>query len=322
VSVTTTQAIQPIVTECDRADLRAIAGESVRFDEPLAPYTSWKIGGPADAWIIVENEHRLAEIMRFVLRRRMPWFVLGSGSNILIGDGGIRGIVMQLAGDFAEITVETRSKDEGSSDNEIVVQAGASANMALLTTKAASAGAVGIGSLAGIPGSVGGSLRMNAGTDREMGDFVREVWVQSPSKPEPHSVSLQYFYRHTTLAQDAIVSRVTLVFECGEPQAVREEMLVRLVRRKQTQPIALPNAGSCFRNPASDKAARLIEAAGAKGWHEGDAEVSPLHANFINNLGGATAKDVASLLARVRRAVQEQFGVELQLEVHLVGVFI
>jgi UDP-N-acetylmuramate dehydrogenase len=314
VSVTTTQAIAPIVTESDRADLHTIAGESLRFDEPLAPYTSWKIGGPADAWIVVENEHRLAEIMRFVLRRRMPWFVLGSGSNILIGDGGIRGIVMQLAGDFAEITVETR--------NGIVVQAGASANMASLTAKAASAGAIGIGSLAGIPGTVGGSLRMNAGTDREMGDFVREVWVQSPSKPEPHSVSLQYFYRHTTLAHDAIVSRVTLVFESGEPQAVREEMQARLVRRKQTQPIALPNAGSCFRNPEDDKAARVIEAAGAKGWREGNAEVSPLHANFINNLGGATAKDVSSLLARVRRAVQEQFGVELQLEVHLVGVFI
>jgi UDP-N-acetylmuramate dehydrogenase len=103
---------------------------------------------------------------------------------------------------------------------------------------------------------------------------------------------------------------------------VRTEMQTRLVRRKKTQPIALPNAGSCFRNPPGDKAARLIEAAGAKGWREGAAEVSPLHANFINNLGGATAKDVAALLARVRRAVRDRWNVELQLEVHLVGVFI
>jgi UDP-N-acetylmuramate dehydrogenase len=115
---------------------------------------------------------------------------------------------------------------------------------------------------------------------------------------------------------------VTLQFDRGEPQTVREEMQQRLVRRKNTQPIALPNAGSCFRNPAGDKAARLIEAAGAKGWREGGAEVSPLHANFINNVGGATAKDVATLLARVRRAVFESFGIELQLEVHLVGVFV
>jgi UDP-N-acetylmuramate dehydrogenase len=194
--------------------------------------------------------------------------------------------------------------------------------MALLTAKAASAGAISIGSLAGIPGSVGGSLRMNAGTDKEMGDFVREVWVQSPARPDPHPVTVQYYYRHTSLSRDAIVSRVTLQFERGNPEEVREEMQRRLVRRKNTQPIALPNAGSCFRNPEGDKAARLIEAAGAKGWREGGAEVSPLHANFINNVQNASAKDVATLLARVRRTVDERFGVELQLEVHLVGVFI
>ena len=176
--------------------------------------------------------------------------------------------------------------------------------------------------LAGIPGTVGGSLRMNAGTDREMGEFVRNVWVQSPAKPEPHAVTVQYFYRHSTLARDAIVSRVTLAFARAEAAGVRREMKSRLVRRKNTQPIALPNAGSCFRNPDGDKAARLIEAAGAKGWREGGAEVSPLHANFINNVGGATAKDVATLLARVRRAVNDRCGIELQLEVHLVGVFI
>jgi UDP-N-acetylmuramate dehydrogenase len=253
--------------------------------------------------------------MRFVLRRKMPWFVLGSGSNLLVGDGGIRGLVLQLTGDFANIRVEEDT-------THVIVHAGASAGMALVTAKAASAGAVGIGSLSGIPGSVGGSLRMNAGTDREIGDFVRNVWVQSPGRPEPHAVSVQYYYRHTTLAPDAIVSRVTLAFERGETQAVREEMQARLVRRKNTQPIALPNAGSCFRNPDDDKAARLIEAAGAKGWREGAAEVSQLHANFINNLGGATAQDVSTLLARVRRAVLDRFGVELQLEVHLVGVFI
>jgi UDP-N-acetylmuramate dehydrogenase len=163
---------------------------------------------------------------------------------------------------------------------------------------------------------------MNAGTDKEMGDFVREVWVQSPVRPDPHPVTVQYYYRHTSLSRDAIVSRVTLQFERGNPEEVREEMQRRLVRRKNTQPIALPNAGSCFRNPEGDKAARLIEAAGAKGWREGGAEVSPLHANFINNVQNASAKDVATLLARVHRTVAERFGVELQLEVHLVGVFI
>jgi UDP-N-acetylmuramate dehydrogenase len=314
-SLTTDKAIASLLREDERAVLRDIFGERVRFDEPLVAYTSWKIGGPADAFAVVEREEELAAAMRLCFKRRLPWFVLGSGSNVLIGDGGMRGIVLRLGGAFAE--VDARVEGE-----EVIVEAGASAGMAAVTAKAATLGAIGIGSLSGIPGTVGGSLRMNAGTDREMGDFVRSVWVQSPSKPEPHAITVQYFYRHTTLARDAVVSRVVLAFELGDPKSVREEMQARLVRRKSTQPIALPNAGSCFRNPEGDKAARLIEAAGAKGWRVGGAEVSPLHANFINNVGGATARDVATLLARVRRAVHDQFGVELQLEVHLVGVFI
>ncbi len=314
-SLTTDKAVASLLRDEDRVVLREIFGERVRFDEPLGQYTSWKIGGPADALAVVEREEELAAAMRLCFKRRVPWFVIGSGSNVLVGDGGMRGIVVRLGGAFAEIA----ARADG---DEVVVEAGASAGMAAVTAKAATLGAMGIGSLAGIPGSVGGSLRMNAGTDREMGDFVRSVWVQSPAKPDPHAITVQYFYRHTTLARDAVVSRVTLAFERGDPKTVREEMQARLVRRKSTQPIALPNAGSCFRNPEGDKAARLIEAAGAKGWRVGGAEVSPLHANFINNVGGATARDAATLLARVRRAVHEQFGVELQLEVHLVGVFI
>lgn len=314
-SLTTTRACQSLLDPDDRSQLLAIFGDRVEFDASLAPFTSWKIGGPADALAVVESEAELAAAMRLSFKRRLPWFVLGAGSNVLIGDGGLRGIVVRLGGAFAEI--EARIEGE-----KVVVEAGASANMALVTAKAASLGALGIGSLSGIPGTVGGSLRMNAGTDREMGDFVRELWVQSPTKPEPHTITVQYFYRHTTLARDAVVSRITLEFERGDAKTVRTEMQTRLVRRKSTQPIALPNAGSCFRNPEGDKAARLIEAAGAKGWRVGGAEVSQLHANFINNVGGATARDVASLLARVRRAVRDQFGVELQLEVHLVGVFI
>ncbi len=314
-SVTTQAALRSLLDDADRGALRAIAGEHAAFDAPLAPCTSWRIGGPADALLTVESEAELAQVMRWCLRRRMPWFVIGSGSNMLVGDGGIRGLVLHLAGAFARIDV--RVDGDG-----IIVSAGASAGMAALTAKAASAGAHAIGSLAGIPGTVGGSLRMNAGTDREIGDFVRDVWVQSPAKPDPHAVTLQYYYRHTTLAHDAVVSRVTLAFDRGDASKERAEMQRRLVRRKNSQPIALPNAGSCFRNPPSGKAARLIEAAGAKGWREGDAEVSPLHANFVNNLGKATAKDVATLLARVRRAVFEHCGVDLELEVHLVGVFV
>jgi UDP-N-acetylmuramate dehydrogenase len=314
-SLTTQQALHSLLEPADRAALRAILGDAARFDEPLAPYTSWKIGGPADALVTVATQAELADVMRLCLRRKLPWWVVGAGSNVLVGDGGVRGIVIRLAGDFAAVEVHPEN-------GNVVVEAGGSAGMALVTAKAASAGAAGVGSLAGIPGTVGGSLRMNAGTDREIGDFVRHVWVQSPSRPEPHSVSVRYLYRHSTLERDVVVSQVTLVFPCADSRDVRQEMQTRLVRRKATQPIALPNAGSCFRNPDGGKAAVLIESVGAKGWREGGAEVSSLHANFINNVGGATARDVATLLARIRGAVLDRCGIELQLEVHLVGVFI
>jgi UDP-N-acetylmuramate dehydrogenase len=308
-------ATASLLVDEDRAALRAILGERVRFDEPLAPYTWWRIGGPADAFAAIESDDELAAVLRLAFRRTLPWFVLGSGSNLLVGDGGIRGIVVRLGGAFARIAVV--AEPDG-----VVVEAGASAGLPELVAQAASAGAAGVDALAGIPGSVGGSLRMNAGTDREIGEFVRDVWVQTPAKPEPHAVTPQYFYRHTTLARDAVVARVTLAFARGEPAAVRARTQERLKRRKATQPLQFPNAGSCFRNPPGDKAGRLIEASGAKGWREGNAEVSELHANFIVNRGAATAADVAGLLARVRRAVAERFGVELELEVHFVGVFV
>jgi UDP-N-acetylmuramate dehydrogenase len=315
VSMTTAKALRSLLAQRERDELAGIFGDHVAFDEPLAPYTSWKIGGPADALVTVESEDRLAALMRFCFKRKLPWLVIGSGSNLLVGDGGVRGIVVRLGGAFAAVAVSERG-------GEVIVEAGASAAMAAVTARAASAGAMAIGSLSGIPGTVGGSLRMNAGTDREFGDFVRSVWVVSPAKPELHPVTVQYFYRHSSLARDAIVARVTLAFPKADPRTVRQEMQGRLVRRKRTQPVALPNAGSCFRNPPGDSAARLIETIGAKGWREGGAEVSPLHANFINNVDRATAKDVATLLARVRRAVKDAAGIDLQLEVHLVGVFV
>ena len=303
-----------LVRTADRATLLERFGGRVRFDEPLAPQTWWKIGGPADALLNVESSAELAFVLRFAFKRKLPWFVLGLGSNILVGDGGLRGLVLRLRGEFDALEIVDDSE-------RVLVHAGASAQMALLTGQAATRGAAGIASLAGIPGSVGGALFMNAGTDREIGEFVRNVWVQSATKPDAHPVTVQYFYRHTTLARDAIVARVTLAFERGDPQAVRADMQARLVRRKATQPIQFPNAGSCFRNPPGTAAGRLIEAAGAKGWRVGGAEVSPQHANFIVNVAGATARDVTTLLARVRREVQVRFGVELQLEVHLIGEF-
>jgi len=177
--------VKTLLTDEDRQTLVAAFGERARFDEPLAAYTWWKIGGPADALLTAQSSADVAFVMRFAFKRKLPWFVLGLGSNILIGDGGMRGLVLRLSGEFNALDV--RLEDEA-----VVVQAGASAQMALLTAQAASQGAVSIGSLAGIPGSVGGALFMNAGTDREIGEFVRDVWVHTLAKPEAHPVRVQY----------------------------------------------------------------------------------------------------------------------------------
>jgi UDP-N-acetylmuramate dehydrogenase len=292
-----------LLDDDDREAFRTAFADRARFDEPLAPHTWWKIGGPADALVDVRTEAELATVLRRVFKRR------------LVGDGGIRGIVLRLEGDFTALDV--RADDDG-----VLVEAGGSASLPVLCSKVASLGGIGVDGLAGIPATVGGSIRMNAGTDREIGEFAREVIVQTPARPEPHLIDVAWRYRRTTIPRDAIVSRTALRFERGDPKTVRERLQSRLVRRKATQPVAIPNSGSCFRNPEGDHAGRLIEAAGAKGWREGAAEVSTLHANFIVNTGGASARDVATLLARVRRAVEERFGVDLHLEVHLVGEFV
>jgi UDP-N-acetylmuramate dehydrogenase len=299
----------------DRAVLASRFDARVRFDAPIAPATWWKIGGPADATIAATGEDDVAFVLAWCFKRKLPCFVLGAGSNLLVGDGGMRGVVLQLGGTYDALDVRVE-------DGMVVARAGASAMLPQLVAQAASLGAVGVDGLAGIPATVGGALRMNAGTDREIGEFVREVRVQTPAKPQPAPAWVGFSYRQTTLPRDAIVAGVTLAFACGDPAHVRARTQDRLVRRKATQPVAVPNAGSCFRNPPGDRAGRLIEAAGAKGWRSGGAEVSSLHANFIINVGGAKALDVSSLLARVHRAVGDAFGIDLHLEVHLVGEFV
>lgn len=304
-----------LLAEDDRSALAARFGERARFDAPIAPSTWWKIGGPADATITADSVDDVAFVLQWCFKRKLPCFVLGAGSNLLVGDGGMRGLVLQLGGTYNALDVRVE-------DGFVVARAGAGASLPQLVAQAATLGAEGVDGLAGIPATVGGALRMNAGTDREIGEFVREVRVQTPSRPQPAPAWVGFAYRQTTLAREAIVADVTLAFPCGDPAAVRAKTQDRLVRRKATQPVAQPNAGSCFRNPPGDRAGRLIEAVGAKGWRSGAAEVSTLHANFIVNNGGAKALDVSSLLARVHQAVDETFGVDLHLEVHLVGEFV
>ncbi len=308
-------ATPSLLADADRTALAERFGDRVRFDEPLARATWWEVGGPADALATAITTDEVAFLLRWCRKRKLPWFVLGAGSNLLVGDGGIRGVVVRLGGDYDALEARIVGDD-------VVVRAGASASLPQLVAQAASLGADGVDGLAGSPATVGGALFMNAGTDREIGEFVREVRVQTAAAPEPAPAWVGFSYRHTTVPRDALVAGVTLAFPRGDPAEVRARTQDRLVRRKATQPVAIPNAGSCFRNPPGDQAGRLIEAAGAKGWRSGGAEVSTLHANFIVNVDHASALDVSTLLARVHRAVDDAFGVDLHLEVHLVGEFV
>ncbi len=316
VSLTTAQACESLLNDDDRTQLREIFGDRAAFDEPLAPYTSWKIGGPADALLVVESESELAAAMRLCFKRRLPWFVLGAAATCSSVTAAF------AASSCASAAVSPRSTRRIEGDR-VIVEAGASANMALVTAKAASLGAVGIGSLSGIPGTVGGSLRMNAGTDREMGDFVRDVWVQSPAKPEAHSVTVQYFYRHTTLARDAVVSTGDARLRTRRPQGgARKKCRPGWCAARARSPLRCPTPGpvsaipKATRPPGSSKPPALRDGGRA-------ARKCPRCTPTSSTIPvERRARDVASLLARVRRAVRDQFGVELQLEVHLVGVFI
>ena len=184
-SLTTAQATRSLLTDSDRAALAAIFADRAHFDEPLSAHTSWKIGGPADALVLAHREEELAALMRWCFKRRMPWMAIGGGSNMLVGDGGLRGVGdsprRRIRGDCGRHRRTTRSSSKREPRPD----------MAAVTAKAATAGAAGVGSLSGIPGTIGGSLCMNAGTDREIGDFVRDVWVHSPAKPAAHPVTLR-----------------------------------------------------------------------------------------------------------------------------------
>jgi UDP-N-acetylmuramate dehydrogenase len=281
-------------------------GAAAAFDEPLSSKTSMKLGGPAACFAEVKRIDDLIALLALCESENVAWTMLGFGSNVLVKDEGFPGVVVRLAGDFTKVTIEgTR------------VRAGGATPIVALCRDAAKAGLAGAEALVGIPGTVGGAVRMNAGTDVEIGDVIDRVEVlvagaalQTFTKPE-------FAYRRSTLDRRAVVCAAELVLREGDPAAVRAELNRRIARRNATQPLDLPNFGSVFKNPTGGYAARLIDTAGCKGWRSGGAQVSEKHANFIVNRGGATCKDVLALIERVRAEVRSKHGVELELEVHI-----
>ena len=288
-------------------------GDRVQFDVPMARHTSLRVGGPADALAVPANRGELASLLDLCAAHRLPHLVLGKGFNTLVLDGGIEGVVIQLS--------RFRRLEERPGG---AVRAEVGVSHARLLRFCVERGLAGLEFGAGIPGTVGGWLAMNAGIGpRETKDVVREVEVMSPSSGQVRHFgrnSLRFTYRALRgLAPGSLILSTLLAVQPDDRTRVRAEIDRLLARRSATQPLDLPSCGSVFKNPPGDLAGRLIEAASLKGKSVGGAQISTLHANFIVNRGGATAGDVLALLRCAQQRVWETSRIRLDAEVRIVG---
>ena len=297
---------------------RASRGEVLR-DVPLAPRTSVRVGGAAQLWVRPRDPEALVAVLGVLCDAGVPWFALGGGANTVVGDGGVEGAVLKLAPDFAPELVE-----EGG--DHAVLTLGAGAPIARFVSLAREQRGVGVAWAAGIPGTVGGMVTMNAGTKAgAAADHLEAVEVATPDGLRWLDVAeLRLSYRHCELPEGAVLTRARCRVRRGaEPEVQEDARLAKadVERRRATQPLSQPNSGSVFVNPPGDFAGRLIEHVGLKGRVEGGAQISDRHANFIVNLGDATAADVIELIALARATVLARKGIELSPEVRLVGTF-
>jgi UDP-N-acetylmuramate dehydrogenase len=290
-------------------DLRS-ACPSLRPQEPLSRHTSLAIGGPADYYADVHTLPELIALRRASQTHRLSVFILGAGSNLLVSDKGLRGLVLHLQGDFRKIDFQGTQ-----------VMAGAGAMMPTAAKQAADHGLSGIEALIGVPGTIGGGLVMNAGT-REgwLGNVVRSVQVLGDSRtPETmDSEAFTFSYRHSNL-EGRWITGAELVLKSDDPASIMKRIETLLQYRSKTQPLTTSNCGSVFKNPSEGAAAQWIEKAGFKGKGIGGARVSERHANFIINENHATAADVRALMSQIQEAVLKQFKVKLEPEVKMAG---
>lgn len=292
-----------------------------RLHEPMAKHVSWRAGGNAERVYIPADSNDLAEYLRG-LPADLPVFFVGLGSNLLVRDGGFRGTVIGLHGALEAIRLEGETADRDGR-GQMIIYAEAGAHCARLAKFATAQQKAGLGFMAGIPGTVGGALAMNAGAwGGETWPVVREVEVLLRDG-STHWLTPQAFvtgYRHVE-APEQVLGYLAARFAVGEDSDGSHARATKdsLAKRKASQPVGKPSAGSTFRNPPGDHAARLIESCGLKGHRIGGAYVSPLHANFLITEEGATAADVEALIAHIRSSVKAGTGIDLHPEVKVVG---
>jgi len=296
--------------------LRIDVGRVLR-DEPLARHASWRIGGPADLLVEPSGIGQVANLVRFARQHALPLLTIGQGTNLLFDDAGVRGIVLKLGNRLARIEI---------AGQRILAEGGTWVPQ--LARQAMRAGLAGLEHTIGIPGTLGGLVLMNGGSQRQgIGDHVRRVWIvdRDGSERQLTRDECGFAYRHSALqGTGAVVVKAELVCPSGEVREIRRAMVADLRERRRKFPRKLPNCGSVFLSTSEMHATvgppgRIIEEAGLKGTRIGQAEISRQHANFIVNLGGASSRDVLALIALIRRRVRERIGFDLCCEVRYVA---
>jgi UDP-N-acetylmuramate dehydrogenase len=289
---------------------RVLPPERVLVDEPMANHTTFRLGGPAELFALPETPEEAVHAFRVAAALGVPCLVLGNGSNMIVRDGGLRGLVVSMQRMNA-VAVE---------GGTLTAQAGAL--LSKVASEALSAGLTGLEFACGIPGSAGGAAAMNAGAyGFDMACILTDarVWMDGKDQWLPRE-ALDYGYRRSAiLKKSGMVLEARYHLAPGDPEVIRKRMNDYNASRREKQPLTLPSAGSVFKRPEGHYAGALIEQAGLKGATIGGAQVSTLHAGFIVNVGGATAKDVTALIAHIQREVLEKFGVALECEVRILG---
>lgn len=293
--------------------------DAVCKDEPMAAHTTFKIGGPADVFVSPATKDELAACVAACRKDNIEYFLLGCGSDLLVGDKGIRGVVLDAAGALDDIML----LGDPRSECQLVCEAGATLKDA--SQLAASLGLTGLEFACGIPGSVGGAVFMNAGAyDGCIADVLESATclMQDGSVQEIATANLELGYRTSRVRTDAlVVLSATFALKPGDPETITARIAELTEARETKQPLEYPSAGSTFKRPEGYFAGKLITDAGLKGYQVGGAAVSEKHAGFVVNLGGATAADVRAVIKHVQEEVQRQFGVALEPEVRMVGEF-
>ena len=293
--------------------LRSIVGEdNVLVDEPMSEHTSFRIGGPADLFVIPDDFDEVRDAIDACVQAGVPHFVLGRGSDLLVADGGVRGVIVAVADGLVGVSVN---------DDEMWCQAGVTLREA--SEMACELGLSGLEFACGIPGSIGGACFMNAGAYGGcMADVLKSVRVlcQDGHEETIPVDELGLGYRRSRIASEGmVVLSATFDFEQADPENIRATMDELTRRREEKQPLELPSAGSTFKRPEGHFVGKLVTDAGLRGYQVGGAAVSRKHAGFVVNVGGATAADVHAVISHVQDEVERQFGVRLEPEVRFLG---